>query len=494
MMGEDVRWVGDRKLRESRRHAQLTRRAAIEEGMMTGFHALVSAAIGAVALAFMATPVLGQVPNPTVTGPIPENAPAGDPSHEYTFFTSEIVDSFGYVEEEFFIEGTANVYDTPPLATGSILSSDHPYKTRIVVRRPVKPQRFNGTVILEWQNVTAGYDIDASWVGGSDEHFMREGYVWVGVSAQRVGVHQAFTGLRDWSPVRYGSLDVTDGGTILDDGLSYDIFSQAGQAVMNPVGVDPLSGLQPERILASGASQSAGRLVIYYNSIQPLASLFDAFFLLVGGGTVRTDLGVPVFKLQSETEAIFIALGFGSLQPDSDTHRTWQVAGTAHADGTFLEGVVENADRDSIPTAPPGLCDFPEGSEVRFYHVGNAAHDHMVRWVNDGTPPPIAPLIDTIGPFIARDELGLALGGIRIADLEIPIALNTGSNGGPSFCLLFGTNIPFDQETLDELYPNHGSYVDPVQSVVEGNLADGYIPQRDAQTTITDAAQSEIGK
>ena len=329
--------------------------------MMTRSHARTSVAAIAAVLALAATPVSGDVPNPTVTGPVAQNAPPGDPSHDYIFFTSEIVDDFGYVEEEFFIEGAANVYDTPPLTTGTILSSGHPYKTRIVVRRPVKAQRFNGTVILEWQNVTAGYDIDASWLGGNDEHFMREGYVWIGVSAQRVGVHQPFTGLRDWSPVRYGTLDVTDGGTILDDALSYDIFSQAGQAVVNPVGVDPLNGLQSERILASGASQSAGRLVIYHNSIQPLANLFDAFYLAVGGGTVRTDLGVPVFKVQSETEAIFIALGFGSLQPDSDIHRTWQVAGTSHADRTFLDEVVANANRDSIPTAPPGLCDFPEG-------------------------------------------------------------------------------------------------------------------------------------
>ena len=35
--------------------------------------------------------------------------------------------------------------------------------------------------------------------------------------------------------------------------------------------------------------------------------------------------------------------------------------------------------------------------------------------------------------------------------------------------------------------------MDPVQRVVEDNLADGYLTQRDAQTTITGAAQSEIG-
>src|SRR5262245_17744236 len=299
-------------------------------------------AVGAAAVALHAHPA-GAVPNPTVTGPIPQNAPPGDASHDYIFFSSGEVAAFGYVEEEFFIEGTANVYNTPPLETGSIVSSGHPYKTRLVVRRPSQPSRFNGTVIVEWQNVTAGYDIDASWIGGNAEHFMREGYVWVGVSAQRVGVHQAGTGLRSWGPERYGTLDVTDGGTILNDALSYDIFSQAGQAIAHPVGVDPLAGLQPEVVLASGASQSATRLTTYYNSIHPLAGLFDGFFLLVGGGTVRADLGVPVFKVQSETEAAFAAAGAGSFQADSDIHRTWQVAGAAHADRTFLDNRVANA-------------------------------------------------------------------------------------------------------------------------------------------------------
>jgi hypothetical protein len=436
------------------------------------------------------------VPNPTVTGPIPENAPPGDPSHDYTFFTSDLVEQFGYVEEEFFVEGTANTYSTPPLTTGSVITSRNPYKTRIVVRRPKHKLRFNGTVVLEWQNVTAGYDIDASWVGGNAEHLMRSGYVWVGVSAQRVGVHQTGTGLRNWSPVRYGTLDVTNGGTILNDALSYDIYSQAGQAIMHPVGVDPLAGLKPRRILASGASQSAGRLTTYYNSIHPLADLFDGFFLLVGGGAIRTDLGVPVFKLLSETEVTLVAAGLASLQPDSDIHRTWQVAGAAHADRTFLNNVRDNAMRDGIPTTPPGLCTRPEGSQLRFFQVTNIAHDHLVRWVRSGTPPPTAPAIEiAAGPpaAIARDELGLALGGIRLADIEVPVALNTGSNGGPSFCILFGTHIPFDEATLDALYPSHNDYVVEVFEATIHNLFAGYITPFDALVTVLDALASMVG-
>jgi len=444
---------------------------------------------------------VAQVPNPTVTGPIPETAQPGDPSRDHTFFASEIVDEFGYVEEEFFIEGTANAYLTPPLATGTIISSGHPYRSRIVVRRPARAQRFNGTVIIEWLNVTSGLDID-SWLAGNAEHYMREGYAWVGVSVQRVGIHEPFSGLRDWNPARYGMLDVTDGGTLLDDELSHDVFSQAGQAVMSPVGVDPLGGLQAERIIASGTSQSADLMGGYYNSIQPLGNLFDAFMLITANPTVRTDLGVPVFKLHTETEAIFIALGVPfppspPVQPDTDVHRTWQVAGTSHVDAELSGNFIAHFERDFQLPWPLIVCTLPNAgfNGVRFHHVVNAAQEHLLRWVKDGTPPPIAPLIETIGPDVVRDELGLALGGIRIADLEVPTAYNVGFNSGAHpFCPLLGPHIPFDEDTLDALYPTHGSYVEQVSAVVQDNLAAGYITKRDARETRTEAAQSDFGK
>ncbi len=438
------------------------------------------------------------VPNPVVTGPIRENAPPGDPSRDYIFFSREGIERFGYIEQEFFFEGSANVYDIQPLVDGVVESSDHSYKTRMVVRRPRRSRDFNGTVIVEWQNVSAGFDIDASWAGGQGEFFIREGYAWVGVSAQRVGVQQPETGLRDFSPVRYGTLDVTDGGTILDDSLSFDIFSQAGQAIMNPKKVRPLGNLRPRRIIASGASQSAGRLTTYYNAIQPLANLYDGFILLVSPGTTRTDLDVPLFRLLSETEISLVARVGLAIQPDSDVLRTWQTAGAAHADRTFLDAVELNAMRDGVPTTDPATCTLPAGSEVRFAHVVNQAHDLTVRWIVFGSPPPSSPSIELEGdmpPFeIARDELGLARGGIRIADLAVPLGLNTGVNSGPAFCVLFGTHIDFDAETLRALYPTRRSYVRQVRRTAIRNVLDGFIGIDDARTTIRDALREDLGR
>ncbi len=66
---------------------------------------------------------------------------------------------------------------------------DHvsPYKTRIVVRRPTDPADFNGTVVVEWLNVSGGLDAAPTTTYAGRE-LVRSGYAWVGVSAQKIGV------------------------------------------------------------------------------------------------------------------------------------------------------------------------------------------------------------------------------------------------------------------------------------------------------------------
>src|SRR5213592_1273995 len=178
-------------------------------------------------LVILSAAAIAAVPNPIVTGPIAAPVAPGDPTHNYIFFTSNHdLAGHGYVEEEFFIEGSATSYATPnqtnpgPSSAGTVISSNNHYKTRMVVRRPADPAKFNGTVLVEWYNVTNNFDAENVWFFNW-ENIMRSGYVWVGVSAQRVGVNA----LKAWSPSRYGTLDVTVGGTVNDDSLSYDIYS-----------------------------------------------------------------------------------------------------------------------------------------------------------------------------------------------------------------------------------------------------------------------------
>jgi hypothetical protein len=433
------------------------------------------------------------VPSPTVTRPTWTSDKIGDVSKNYPFFSpyADLAD-YGYIQEEFFIEGLASNYNTPTGATGSVLSSNHPYKTRIVVRRPVSPRDFNGTVLLEWQNVTAGYDLDAHWI--SWKHFMRAGYIWVGVSAQRVGVQQPVTGLKDWSPVRYGTLDVTAGGTITDDSLCYDIFSQASQAVRCPKGIDPMAGLEVKQVLAIGASQSASRLTIYYNSIHPLHNVVDGFYLLVGGYGTRTDLSTKIFQVVSERE---VKSGAYRRIADSDNHHTWEIAGAAHSgydSYLYRKPIVL---REGITPSDIGCSIKPVFSRNPTFYALDAAYDHLVRWVKDGTPPPSAPLIEgTLSGTtftIARDTYGNALGGLRLPAFDVPIGTNNGAdNGGPAFCLLYGFFTPFDEATLQSLYPTHDAYVHAFKHATYQALKAGYIVKEDADEMIAEAIRAEI--
>jgi hypothetical protein len=439
----------------------------------------------------------GAAPNFIVTGPIPATAPPGHPSHGYPFFSTTVdLASHGYVEEEYFFEGTANRYDMPApenVTTTATVSGSNPYRTRMIVRRPASPEHFSGTVLMEWQNVTAGYDLDAIWVT-SWEHILRRGYAWIGVSAQRVGIHQPVTGLKAWSPARYGTLDVPQGDTL--NSLCFDIFSQAAQATRNPMGVDPMGGLVAERVFAVGVSQSADRLVRYHNAIHPLTGVFDAFGVYEGGATLRTDLDVEVFKVLSETDVAGTQAAL--RQPDSNHFRRWEVAGASHLDFHARQGLDPLQARDLGGSFPP-TCTQPPFSRIPFYFVGNAALDALVAWVRDGIEPAAGrdietPLITATSAVIARDGFGNALGGVRLSQHEVPTATNTGVNSGPGYCSLYGTHLPFDEASLAALYRNHRTYVSRVADVTQGNARQGFIVREDAEATIQAAAQSSIGK
>jgi hypothetical protein len=463
--------------------------------------------------------------NPVVTGPVAAKAAPGDPGHGYPFYAAlGDLKARGYVEQEFFVSGTANRYETPEGASGKVIDGNHKYQTRIVVRRPADAAKFNGTVVVEWNNVTSGHDQDIDWFQ-IHEHLIRSGYAWIGVTAQRIGVES----LKVWNKDRYGSLDVTDGGAVMNDALSYDVFADVGRAARKP-NAEFLGGLKPQRVFATGHSQSSARLATYVNSVHPIdrgrdpggdnAPVFDAVILHGGGGKVRTDLKIKVWKLNSETDVI---IGQGAArQPDTDNFRTWEVAGDSHVDTQFIASRAKLRERDGMPVAPgftPGLggrgssnppapapppaaganpCALPTYSDVPFHQVMAAALDHLVAWVRDGKAPPTAPPIDTAAGApgtIARDADGNSSGGgIRLAGIAVPIAVNTGQNSGPGFCRLYGSHVDFDPAKLASRYPTHAAYVSAVRAVTEKNLKAGYILKPEADATIAAAEHSAVGK
>ena len=79
--------------------------------------------------------------------------------------------------------------------------------------------------------------------------------------------------------------------------------------------------------------------------------------------------------------------------------------------------------------------------------------------------------IRSVDGAVARDRFGNALGGIRLPELDLPVATYSPNNevieslpgllqpSGPLlnlFCVLSGSVFPFDEATLDALYPTPG--------------------------------------
>src|SRR4029077_9259488 len=143
--------------------------------------------------------------------------------------------------------------------------------------------------------------------------------------------------LKTVDPERYGSL-VHPG-----DAFSYDIFSQAAQAIRQPQGISPLGDLAIWRGIAACESQSAFRMVPYINAVHPVADIYDGFLVhsrgsigaplseapepaigVPGSAPIRSDLNVPVLMFETETDLGFLSF-IPARQPDSDRFRLWEV-------------------------------------------------------------------------------------------------------------------------------------------------------------------------
>ena len=137
----------------------------------------------------------------------------------------------GYTAREFYAEGLANRYtgaNANTFTTATVLDGGNPYRTRVMVRYP-KPNKFNGTLAVEWTNVTIGVDFEFATAEAS-EYLLREGYAVAIVSAQRVGVER----LKTWSPQRYPGLSVD----VNKCGAEWDVAVHRGPALLRHLRAD----------------------------------------------------------------------------------------------------------------------------------------------------------------------------------------------------------------------------------------------------------------
>jgi hypothetical protein len=254
-----------------------------------------------------------------------------------------------------------------------------------------------------------------------------------------------------------------------------------------------MGSLDPTMLIASGGSQSGGRLNRYYDSIQNLHGLIDSFLLTVSNGTLRDDLDAKVMRLTSERET----LAGSSSEVDNDSYRRWEIAGSSHVpeeQGRYWEPL---NGRDLIEIIFD--CKDQPLADIQFGEVHQAALAALVRWQNGGPAPPIAPrMAYDGGGEVVRDEYGIGAGGIRLPGVEAPVATNTPINEpaagvtdpfSAGFCTLLGANLPFDDATLADLYVDLGDYVDRYSEAADAVLAQGFITPEGAERLKSAAAE-----
>lgn len=478
-----------------------------------------SAIVPLLALATMAIQGCGGSESKTNTAAGPGSAPAAVltevnvPGTTPMSATTVDLVAAGYTAREFYAEGKARRYrggGGGSQTTATVLDGGWPYRTRVMVRMP-NPDKFNGTLIIEWANVTVGLDLEFATAEAS-KYLLREGYAVAIVSAQRVGVEAT----KKWSPQRYAGLSVdvnacgpdgtsTSVGTSLctGDPLSFDIFTQIAVALKQNAGGGsaPMPGLVVNDVIAIGQSQSAIRLQSYYNSIQPLAGVFNGFAYWDLSDQLRSDLNVSAVSVQSEA----LASLYGRWTTSEFTRR-WDVAGSTHASlygAQYIDTIVKRDQSITDSSGPisftqwiePTCTKLPPFTTVDVGLVYSNAIDSVRRWIRSGVPA--APSIhferDAAGVLV-RDADGRVRGGIRLAQFTAPIADQAAPNGTAFPCGVSGWHRYYTSAELKSLYGDHGNYVAQVTQAMVKASSDGYVLPVDALAAISDAENSEVAK
>ena len=409
-------------------------------------------------------------------GPVGAAGLYGHPMWDHWFDIGEL----GYVEEEFFVSGRARAHAG---------EGEADYVTRVIVRRPRDAADFNGTLLLDWVNVTAQFE-NAVDTLTAHRFFLREGYAYVHLSAQAAGLCCSPLTPKVWDPLRYAALDHPG------DDYAFDMVSQIARGFRSPQGTDPMAGLRPEVILIMGQSQSAIRLHQYVNEVQAEAQAIDGFLIHADVGAGK-DFGAappaPVMHLLSDLEAEL------EEPTATDNYVLWEVAGAAHQDLWVGEHQVLGQSRRVLLHLPKqsmaaddrlhriagnygerldpalGVCIVAGAAFPMRYAVAASIH-HLDRWARGGPKPPQPPRyrFDDNGE-LAVDDLGNTLGGLRYPPIDVPVARYRSTA-----CGLGGITLPLTRFALRQRYPTHADYVARMQEATDATVAAGYLLPEDA--------------
>lgn len=424
-------------------------------------------------------------PLPTVTKP-----PAGKGvAHAATRLD---LAPLGYVEEEYFVSGKANVYQYDARDAVAVKTPNVDYATRILVRRPINPRRFSGTVRVETMHPQ--YGADFVWPRITD-HVVGRGDAMVSITTRR-GEASGIEAMKKFDPVRYEPIRFTE------DGLNWDVIGQVGRLLKTRSAANPLNGYDVRRLTAQGWSGGGALLLIYISDgfherarMPGGGPIFDAYLVGEPSGYPRinsaaqaipnTDprqkvrpIDVPAISLHTRPQEAY------RRRPDGnrpmDRYRVFEVAGAAHNNRRL-----------------PPLYKQPAGglgrsgcvAEVSWFPLPHYFKSTLARldaWTLRGVaPPPSQRMALRADGTPVLDPHGNPTGGVRSSHMDVPTAryfanAPAATDPGPS-CSSDGAQERFAPAKLRALYGNRGTYLRRVNRRVNDLERAGWLLPADAR-------------
>lgn len=316
--------------------------------------------------------------------------------------------NFNYVENEYFVSGTAN---------------GRPYKTRVVVRRPIDNTRFNGLVLAEPMHPSGS----AHMFEFTSIYGMSTGYIAIDMLIG--GMQQVI----DHNPERYKDFKI-------EPSQNNEVIAQIGALIRSNQNSGPMAGLRVRKMILAGTSATAGTLINYLPAhmvyrTPDMQRIFDGFMPTSNGSLIQ-KIDVPLVHVPTMLEVR--GANITSRQDGDapgDQYRVYEFPGIGHVDS-----------RDNVRLIP-NPCKYPTNQFPAQAFMSVALH-HLFQWVDKGIVPPSADRIwkdrneKNDGSPMVMDEHGNPRGGVRNTYVDVPTASH---------------NVP--NEAAAELIPNASAYV-----------------------------------
>jgi hypothetical protein len=384
---------------------------------------------------------------------------------------------FKYEAKEYLVSGTAN---------------NQPYKTRIVIRKPIDAAKFSGLVLAESMHPSGN-----AWMFHFTHRYsMDAGHIGLEILTS---THEPFV---EGNPERYKGLQVLPG-------QAPEILAQVGALIRGKQG-SPLASLPIRKMVLAGTSASAAVVIGYLPAhgvlrLANMAPIYDGFLPTSTGATIQR-VDVPMIEVPTMTE---VMTGTATPRQDGDTpgdqFRVYEFAGMAHIDS-----------RDAVAYYP-NPCKYPISRYPMAAYM-SVALNHLWQWVDKGTVPPHAPriLVDRDvtgdGSIMALDQYGNARGGIRNPYVDVPVKRYAVRNEGAvppiknahpfvavrgeaaqaQLCGLAGYEMPLTAAQLTGLYKNKKDYVAKVEKSYDALTKQGWALPVYRDVVLADAASVEF--